>query len=138
MTAMAAQEPAEEDNQFITYGNFLGAKPNGCYRLAFHNFNSVLATTFQGPKPMTLWKLLHSIGADGLLGAKVGIHGKLAPPAEQLNELFCSNQPMRVANGYNRHEELGVHQPGCTCMLLFDYLATTVTETGVEDSGLGQ
>ena len=128
----------EEEIRFITFGDHLGEKPEGCYRLVFENFNSLSATTPKGPKITKLRKLLYNVGADALLGVEVGIHGGLATREERMQERFRSDRPLRMASGYNEHESLGPHQPGGTCSLAFDHLATTVTDTGNDESGLGR
>ena len=125
------------------YGYVPREKPNNTIRLLYENFNSlgVFATgKARRRKVNRLKQLLREYGADILAGCETQVDWRYATEEnDKFHNLFGKGQERKSVIGFNRTgKKMGRAQNGGTAMITFGRLSASVTETGVDDTGLGR
>jgi hypothetical protein len=125
------------------YRNIPVIKPDDSIRLMYENFSSLSVFsvgTMHHKKILQINKLMADYGVDILAGCKTRTDWWFVESEEdKYCNLFGNGRPTRGVCGYNiNNEKMKQDQWGGTCISAFGRLASFVTATGVDSTGLGQ
>jgi len=112
-------------------------KPEGVTRLMGGNVDLFPPRNFNNSKARALREVLQRYQIDGFFGQEAGINWDLMPRSGRLEEMFRSENALRVTTGHNKHEKARRKQYGGTFAMTFGELAMRTSEMGVDETGLG-
>jgi hypothetical protein len=140
---MRAMRPTKVPINVGIHGNRLKPKEFGFTRIAFENFNSLGVGAKPGRnseyvKVTKLRRLIRQLDLDILGGSEVRANWTVLGEAKSLVNTFRSETDFRCVTGHNIHEQYSSTQEGGTCVMTFDQVATKVTATGTDTTGLGR
>ena len=129
-------------NQGI-HGNKITPKKFGFTRIAFENVNSLgvgAKSQFNNEfrKVTRIKQLARQLELDILGHAETRANWPLLHHHRQLSQLFQSDTQLRTVTGHNSHEQYSTTQEGGTSLMAFDEIATKVTSTSSDETGLGR
>jgi hypothetical protein len=140
---MRAMRPNKVPINVGIHGNRLKPKEFGFTRIAFENFNSLGVGAKPGRnseyvKVTKLRRLIRQLDLDILGGSEVRANWTVLGESKSLVNTFRSETDFRCVTGHNIHEQYSSTQEGGTCVMTFDQVATKVTATAVDTTGLGR
>jgi hypothetical protein len=125
------------------YGNIPRIKPDDSIRLMYENFSSlsVFSTgAMRHKKIRQINKLMTDFGVDILAGCETRTDWRFVETEEdRYCNLFGNGYPAKGVCGHNINDDkMKRDQWGGTCISAFGRLASFVTSTGVDSTGLGR
>ncbi len=121
------------------FGDSLGEKRDGMMRLVGMNIDMLNLSNFNNEKGMEVRDFCKRNDVDGLWGQELGVNLDLMPRSGNLDAIFRSTNPTRTVGAHNVHDKSdGRRLYGGTFAAVFGELATRVSETGVDETGLGR
>jgi hypothetical protein len=113
-------------------------KGDNTIRLGCENANSLSLYHPTKSKLRKLLNLHNKYQTDGACILEHGTNFSIAREGSRPEDMFASFRGTRVAAAHNRHEQHSRYQQGGTPTAAFTCLASFVTSTGVDHTGLGR
>ena len=125
------------------YGRIDPAKPNDVIRFMYENFSSLslfLEGNLRHKKVRQINKLMSDYHIDILAGCETRTDWRFVKREEdKFHNLFCGGQNTRGVTAHNINDQKNRRdQIGGTCMMALGRLASSIMETGVDQTGLGR